>query len=658
MSKETTLSSQGSSFKLSQPLSETSPQAKRQRSENLASANDLLRSIGLQPLSTKINIGRRTRYIEKKLEQDKLYMRQWYESLLLPPHHLMDRQNVESDGELSENDEDTAPGASISLIGSEYETLLREAECQVAICADEARTLSLLSLVPISWSVERAAEYFECKKTLVRKARKLRQRLGPCPPYFKRLPTVALSEDLRMKVVDFYRQDDVSAIISTSKQAVSIGGGNYLPKRLLLSAVSEAHSMFCEDNPTTKIGVSSFSNLRPKDVTLADEKAAHISSQCKACVNAKFLLQVQKKIENLKSLIELSACDPENEECMSGQCSECCNLQSLKETIEEIMVEKQGSEVTYKQWKTTAGKTKLLDVVSSVDEYIATLLGECKNSLKLHYFVKKRQQLAMRRTRENLADDEVLILMDFAENLGFVIQNEISENYFDRGQCSLHNIIIYRKNSIELKAHSFCFVNDDRTHDVSFVIASLKMLFSEQADLFKGVNRLNFFTDGAAQHYKSRNSMWFMSFCSEIFGIPASWQFHATAHGKGPCDGIGAVIKRQCRRYSLQGINKQNFISVLDATSLEKWAKDNCNTVKVRLLKTDTLNAVRRIMDEVSDYQSRPISGIKKMHYFTSNLSGHVTFKRTSSSNCETTSATTMSFEDSMELVTALRNVK
>ena len=36
------------------------------------------------------------------------------------------------------------------------------------------------------------------------------------------------------------------------------------------------------------------------------------------------------------------------------------------------------------------------------------------------------------------------------------------------------------------------------------------------------------------------------------FGIPAEWHFFATAHGKGPCDGVGGTLKRIVARVSLQ----------------------------------------------------------------------------------------------------------
>jgi hypothetical protein len=655
MIKETPLSSQGSSFKLSQQSEEcgTSPQTKRYRSNDLANANSLLRAIGLEPLSTKIQRSRRTRYIEKKLEEDKLYMRQWYESQLLP------QTSEDHESEMDENisDKDDVDFA-LSSIGSEYAVLLEEAQKHVTTCSDEARRLQLVSLAPSIWSLNTTANYFKCKTYLVRKARHLRQGLGPCPPCSRRKATVVLSDSLRMNVIDFYRHDEVSGVLSSSKHAVSIGGGNYLPKRLLLSTVAEAHSTFCKDNPSAKIGLSSFSKLRPKDVTLVDQKGVHISSQCKVCVNVRLMLQVQNEIDTVEALIGLAACDPDNERCMSGECGECCDLPCLRETIEEIMADKHSDNVSYKQWKTSSKSCDLLDVVSSVEEYIAALLRECKDTVKIHYFVKKRQQLAMSNMRETLAANEALILMDFAENFSFVTQREISRKYYDRDQCSLHNIIVYRKSTAGLKPHSFCFVSDDRTHDVAYVITSLKMLFAEREDLFAGLNRIHFFTDGAGQHYKSRNAMWFASLSSEIFGVPASWQFHATAHGKGPCDGIGAVVKRQCRRYSLRGLDKPNFVSVKNASGLQKWAEENCTSIKVFLLKTEILSGVRDIMKQVNDSQSAPIIGIKSMHYFISTLPGSITYKRTSSSDGETTSSTTISFTDSMSLVKNLREIK
>ena len=56
------------------------------------------------------------------------------------------------------------------------------------------------------------------------------------------------------------------------------------------------------------------------------------------------------------------------------------------------------------------------------------------------------------------------------------------------------------------------------------------------------------------------------------FGIPAEWHFHATAHGKGPRDGIGGNLKRLAARASLQASSKD---PILTADALYQWAKKN-----------------------------------------------------------------------------------
>jgi len=50
--------------------------------------------------------------------------------------------------------------------------------------------------------------------------------------------------------------------------------------------------------------------------------------------------------------------------------------------------------------------------------------------------------------------------------------------------------------------------------------------------------------------------LWYFLSCfhhESDFGIPAAWTFSATAHGKGPIDGIGAALKYRATRRVLSG---------------------------------------------------------------------------------------------------------
>ena len=48
------------------------------------------------------------------------------------------------------------------------------------------------------------------------------------------------------------------------------------------------------------------------------------------------------------------------------------------------------------------------------------------------------------------------------------------------------------------------------------------------------------------------------------FNIEASWSFSATGHGKGPCDGLGAVVKSTATQHLLRGGPNASFSSAKD----------------------------------------------------------------------------------------------
>ena len=84
-------------------------------------------------------------------------------------------------------------------------------------------------------------------------------------------------------------------------------------------------------------------------------------------------------------------------------------------------------------------------------------------------------------------------------------------------------------------------------------------------------------TYGAGQHFKNKSN--FQNLVHEKdSGVTAEWHFHATAHGKGACDGIGANLKRGAKRASLQ-VSSSNII--LTPEELYNWAKDYCKEAKV-----------------------------------------------------------------------------
>ena len=94
------------------------------------------------------------------------------------------------------------------------------------------------------------------------------------------------------------------------------------------------------------------------------------------------------------------------------------------------------------------------------------------------------------------------------------------------------------------------------------------------------------------------------------FGIAAEWHFHATAHGKGPCDGIGGNLKRLAARASLQ-LSAKN--PILTAEDLYKWAKENLDrTIIFFSSKADQLNTAEVLKNRFA--QALTVPQTQKYH--------------------------------------------
>ncbi len=57
-----------------------------------------------------------------------------------------------------------------------------------------------------------------------------------------------------------------------------------------------------------------------------------------------------------------------------------------------------------------------------------------------------------------------------------------------------------------------------------------------------------FLSDGASSHFKNNFNIFNLTYHEDDFKLDASWTFCSTAHGKGPCDGVGAAVKYAATR--------------------------------------------------------------------------------------------------------------
>ncbi|KAJ8670828.1 hypothetical protein QAD02_002087 [Eretmocerus hayati] len=93
-----------------------------------------------------------------------------------------------------------------------------------------------------------------------------------------------------------------------------------------------------------------------------------------------------------------------------------------------------------------------------------------------------------------------------------------------------------------------------------------------------------YFTDGAAQHFKNRYDFQNSIHHRDDFSIIAECHFNATVHGKNVCDGLGANLKFNARRASMQSISGNQITTPYE---LYVWARQAMKTMDVFFVSKD-----------------------------------------------------------------------
>ena len=263
---------------------------------------------------------------------------------------------------------------------------------------------------------------------------------------------------------------------------------------------------------------------------------------------------------------------------MLHRCENCPGLSGLEDFIRD-KISDEVDNITYKQWVST-DRTTLSEHVASVSDYVDTLVAKV-DKLAAHHFISKHQSSYLRELKENISDHECIMLLDFAENYSFMVQDAAQGFHWDHSQCTLHPFAVYyrstnNKGDPETKCLSICVISDCLKHDTASVHTFLSHVIPYVRSICTSLTKVIYFSDGAASQYKNHKNFTNLLHHSEDFGVLAEWHFFATSHGKSPCDGIGGTVKRGAARASLQATTEKH---ILTPTDLFNWADKNIKNV-------------------------------------------------------------------------------
>lgn len=330
-----------------------------------------------------------------------------------------------------------------------------------------------------------------------------------------------------------------------------------------------------------------------------------------------------------KEYLNKLVCSIDNRNCMMQSCDNCPGKIALKDYITELFSSNEvdlDDIITYKQWMHT-DRTALVSLQTSLEEFIDTVCNAV-DSLRQHHFITKSQASYLRSLKETLADDTAIILLDFAENYSFLVQDAIQGYYWDNSQATLHPFAIYHMEEGELKCTSVVMISDCMKHDTTTVHAFISQLVPFIKEQLPGKHKLIYFSDGAASQYKNHKNLSNLCYHQSDYGLAAEWHFFATSHGKSPCDGLGGTTKRLVARASLQATLEDQ---ILNPHQMFEWADQNIHGIKFIFVSNDDVQSNADKYKLVKRFSSsKTISGTRSHHNFIPVGEGKIEMRRLS----------------------------
>ncbi|KAL5509316.1 hypothetical protein EMCRGX_G004658 [Ephydatia muelleri] len=529
----------------------------------------------------------------------------------------------------------------------EYQELLEQLKKKFHECSNKPEKLQVLTVLPQSWTLQRIEEEFGTTYHMARLSKQLVSSKGILTTPNPR-PGKTLSTRTVQLVTSFYLSDAISRMMPGKKDCISIrvnGEKEHVQKRLLLSSMREAYQQFQVDHPDVKIGLTKFVELRPKNVVLAGASGTHnveiltIPEDTEATYKHILAKLSCNPPQPICYLGECSLCNNTDTEvgceyCVQNddteECPYCSKVQRLKKLLMDAFDDMGVEEITYKAW-VSVDRSQLETLTKCTEDFVDELLKQLSN-LRVHDFIAKQQAAFLEETKANLKPGEAVVLGDFSENYSFVIQDAVQGFHWNNDQATIHPFIAYWRPSvtqegthneaqcssscneaqsdatvvssiegsvqcgtsqshdqdISLRFLSYVVISDCLVHDAVSVHLFVKNFLDFLALNIKGLKKVYYFTDGASSQYKNRKNFINLAFHMEDFNVEAEWHFFATAHGKGPCDGIGGTVKRLATKGSLQ---RPFTDQIQTPIQLYEWAKGAIKSVHFQFISTTKYEA-------------------------------------------------------------------
>ncbi|KAJ8670906.1 hypothetical protein QAD02_002165 [Eretmocerus hayati] len=265
--------------------------------------------------------------------------------------------------------------------------------------------------------------------------------------------------------------------------------------------------------------------------------------------------------KNEDGMVTAITCRNDSLDCFYGSCPQCKDRVSLGK-----MSDVEDVNTWYHKWMTqlverpgAKNKVYKVDIVSrvriecSVNQLALEFEKESPVYLK-HVYNARHQHKAVRNTRENLSENQVLVVNDFSANYLGESAEETHDTHFgaSKKQISLHTGVLYYKDceSGEIVCKTFCTRSESCRHDPPALWAHLEPVITLIRDYVPDVDEFHFQSDGPTTQYRNKSNFYFFHEFYRSSKLKfATWNLTAPGHGKSTADGVDGTVKSMCDRH-------------------------------------------------------------------------------------------------------------
>ncbi|CAN7998596.1 unnamed protein product [Ixodes hexagonus] len=267
---------------------------------------------------------------------------------------------------------------------------------------------------------------------------------------------------------------------------------------------------------------------------------------------------------------------------MIGKCEKCPGTDHAEALLRNApaLQSDEADGLQVQQW--VKGTRCRLEALVLTQEDFCDRLLDMLRQIKVNHFASKQQARYLRELKTGLkSKNEAIVLLDFAENYSFIVQDAPQSYHWVNDQASIHPVVIYFRpdeSGADISVRSFAVISDCLQHDTTAVSAFQAEVLKIVKQDMPEIKKIYYFSDGASSQYKNKQKFVNLCYHQLDYNIEAEWNFFATSHGKSACDGVGGTLKRLAAKASLQRPYQDQ---IMTPYQLFLWASNNIKGIRV-----------------------------------------------------------------------------